>query len=1306
MNSENKREAPLFINWYDSITPEGNDFKAEQSAITKSIGMSINDFNGSGVLNTTPIDLAPLLNTAKPSATNFSKNVLLGGSFDGVGICVDRQPTDTVYGNQLLVTLSGANVKTLHKPKAIIFGKVYDPDEPSGVAKLEILSFDDNEEKVTYNYFVSVICVLFNNFSGGAGRTEILNQAESVQQEGQPIITITEVGPLKVVEHSIVSEQILSPNVDIRDFVTSTPSRRFVDELAYVVNYLQNKSYGATATLNDISKLLLDVSGNPNLPALDSTNPGVILGEKVYLPTNNIQQLSLLMSLESGSSWSGELVIGLRKLQTKSINQFASRIDLEPESFVLFEAAFSYNDLLELGYTLDSTLQEVKFNFIGTPISNPGAVITGDDYYMVTISRRGDISTGKIKFGVGTNRKSNSRFTAFNPQNRRWVDDATADLWFKLNSSAIRVTAGAAYTNEGAMVAVKKTKLAEDGKVISHIEGPLSLATTDVNAGENIVVLEGGQGYEMPAPHQITGNLTYKRKYNRAFISVHSKSTFEELLDNTNNKTKNNPPLVLAVIKDVNSKQDAELAGIIDRVGQLSKNKAYLFDSALTGGYSTEELENILNGKNKIFIPDTTNPTTRYRIRNAKISDIYLGDFNNDGLISSSDLEKENDIFDTFQYQSNNTSHELSDSIAKDIVCYDEVSIKDFVLADIDSNGKVDSTDVGAVETYSESPLPMQAQKPDLIRVYELTLDNVGADSDITVFNSLNPTAQVVSSSEVYFEVATLQDLRAISVGDKLSLSSDNFQTEYQSNLIISSIVHRNDALFEVLVPGAVTLDADNAYVLSFFSQVDPTEQTTSVPDGGGATADFYIRFEPTSPVVGEVTASWISAGAPKKMTFASDLSVTGDGDLEGSSVDRLNGTMELKTGNDVPDNATSITITYFYEPILTLKKCYAIDSMPDGQNTRVKFKVPHADSQVDLSDIGNASSIQIQLSQMHPPDLIKDDSDNDVESCTLVGQTLQLPQLVMRAAVTKSDGTAASLQSPDANTYYIKILSGEPVNMAAKQKLFVSNDLVAVEYKIEQLNFEWTPFNLKVHDVRRFLPSVFKNIDDTFNNKNNSWVPSDLYLTGGELLKAPGVPYHGDIEITKINIDLPIATLLSNSINVYETLIASRSAKPGKTLAGYNAMRFSDGTYVGADDVGQVTALTKNQVRVIPSIGSLNIRNSKIPGEVHYVDVDEVITKLKFELRMGMYFDDQTGMLYFHGEGLRKIIDNEPFVQTTTVRLVLDVALKKCAFKNNIVNINSQDVVQLFSGSFTDISEPKYSISGEMISGDVVGVD
>jgi hypothetical protein len=104
---------------------------------------------------------------------------------------------------------------------------------------------------------------------------------------------------------------------------------------------------------------------------------------------------------------------------------------------------------------------------------------------------------------------------------------------------------------------------------------------------------------------------------------------------------------------------------------------------------------------------------------------------------------------------------------------------------------------------------------------------------------------------------------------------------------------------------------------------------------------------------------------------------------------------------------------------------------------------------------------------------------------------------------------------------------------------------------------------------------------------RNQKVLANDLFLPNGEIYSAPGIPYHGDIEYTTISIPLPPGSIEDCAVDLYTNFIKSDGGTC-KTASGYPAMLYSDGTYVGCEDSGGETDVTKGRVKINQCIASL----------------------------------------------------------------------------------------------------------------------
>lgn len=1522
-NNENNRPQISRVSWFDGIAPENTDFQVDQDSAIIRASDIVNDFSGSGVLQKTPIVLPPILDTSRPNTNNISFSNINAGKYDGLGIFADRQPVDTTYGDQLVINCENVDIPLYSPLKVAIFGKVYDPSIIGGTPTLEFLTFERNGKKATFNYFKSVIAIFFNNFSGGSGRTDIVASSvssinTSINNTGK--ITIREVGPLEVLEHGVILHQIDTPNLLVRDFITSTITRTFKDELTLVINTAQNTGY-ASVSLSDLNQLPLNTSGITTKPFLDNTTSGVLYGQKIFIPTNNIQQLSFSLSLSDDAyGWSGEFVIGIRSLQTKSTNQFANKIDMDPDINILFEASFTQNDLFNNGFILTKVPQEIKFNFIGSVLGQPNGIIIPNQYYIITLTRRADISIGKILIDIGPKILLDSKFTTFSPITRGWIDDSQNDLWFKIYSAAIRVSSGIAYTTDGIMVSLQKTITAQDGSIVSAIAGPYSLAVVDPIASDNIVVLTSIQDYEDKGEHPRTGNLVFLRVIDKVSITIFSTTQFMTLVASTSNINQSNFPIVLGVVNDINNKLNIPFSGVITLPGQVRKDQIVLFNTNIS-----DELLRV----NNIIIPNNSTNGIKYRIVKSVSTTQYLGDFNNDKIFTSSDLVEQAIVQDTFSAQSTNTfsatsfdPYSIFDPRSRDVLGFGKETVENFILADVDGYLTINSIDLARLQ-YLTTTLPaLVMPSPTITTVQELTLENitnVNAPILITKISNIDGYANANSPDQVAFTAINVGDMRAMSVGDIINLSADGYMDGYgryintaYGGLVINKFVQRNDLIIETRFLSNILPVIDTSYVLTFYSQqpvfngklgifgetatevlefiapglifpqdligagiingdilsitgdllgesrngrytisqilnettfrissptikilpgianagieifasdgvTDKLNNTANIqftvntinlitaniqqgdilhitlgpvslngtyiiariisstvftivppaltPQTFNATFEFraagdiivkvpatiinsanlgigptpYIvsgleslapvnlpngvdtlfKFSLTHiPATGIVSVHWVNNGIINTMIFSSGpIQITGDGNPSNSSINRISGEVILDTFLP-PDANTAITIDYRIAPTITLKHCYpTLISSVSPIQTDIEFKVPFSDltpyltSTRDAYGIIGSPYVIIQTNNADPPAMVLD-GYGSVVSGSVTPNTIDpinSVKLPSRNIVMQLRTASGSVPNITTGKYWMQIYSGERVNIQASQKEFLSDTLSfssPINWTIQKNNFEWRSFDMVIKDYRRFLPAAFvsKLPTDKYLSKNKMWVPSDIYVGAGEILQSNGLPYHGDLEVTKINLDLPVTALLSNSINIYNNLIASYKPTPGITRAGQLAMKFSDGSYVGADDFGNDTALTRNQIRIIPTLGSLYLDGYQVSNSPTYTELDEVLTKLHYEIRSGMYFDDGYGILYFHIENILSIFENEPILQTGVVRIAIDVALKKSGFINPVVSINSVDILRLFTNPVNIVPATKYSISGQILSGFTVG--
>lgn len=188
---------------------------------------------------------------------------------------------------------------------------------------------------------------------------------------------------------------------------------------------------------------------------------------------------------------------------------------------------------------------------------------------------------------------------------------------------------------------------------------------------------------------------------------------------------------------------------------------------------------------------------------------------------------------------------------------------------------------------------------------------------------------------------------------------------------------------------------------------------------------------------------------------------------------------------------------------------------------------------------------------------------------------------------------------------FNVTIISGTRVNTFADNLTLLDVPYSTKKYEISYIDFPFTDRFVEICDLRRFITTAFIeekkpdpcecpeddcDIEEECSPvyKSQQYFPGDIYLPHGNILTEPGVPYPGDYEYVNVLMPLPPGTISDCAVNLYETFVALDS--DCKTAAGYPAMKYSDGTYVGCFDAGAVTDLSLNKVKFSHAIASLYV--------------------------------------------------------------------------------------------------------------------
>lgn len=679
------RETLKRVNFYDGQEISEEDLDLEQTAWHDSIANAVDFQSGSGVEQ--EFASQRVLFDTSDVPTSIS-DLLTNNVFDGVpiyetdelGLTTFTQPSDSVKGTQLEVELSGASLPGIFNAKVYVFGTSL-----AGTLTHEVLTFETNEVQVTRTYFTEMIAIMTQDFRGNSNTS--IDGTASRDAGGR--LKISEVVPMKLVRDPIMVSQEIEPTMEYVNFKPADQSKTLNNLLTEI------------AAVNSLSvdDLRINVTATTTR-LLPKATPGLIVGQKFKATTNNIQKVSLLLSVQQDTTalagnqydFSGDIVVGIRKLQTSTQCPTDTipdtSIEFDPELSPLAEVSIDQDGLNNIGITLNGTPKIVDFVFNQSNIGNPAVspVITAGEYYMITISRSGNVSTGNIILQEAANTNAlptetdEMRMSVFS-QNV-WTDVPDSDMWFRVYTSALRVTSGTAF-DEGVQIVSPKTitntSTAEDE---SYIEGNLSLL--DVSSStENYVIVQKSNEFSVPVPHPTTGNSVYSRVEDAPSFSVVSESSLSSLI------SAGNDTIVLGYANDTNTSGNPIITGSIDHPG-LVRSTTFTVIAP-----SSDITTNNLVGS--ILTPNTSKSNLKYRIIDVDVYTDAYGDVNGDGSINSTDVARAQ-VLDGYSKSLEGGSVLSASQLSA--ISNGTVTMEEILRADVTGNDVINILDAQAIQQY------------------------------------------------------------------------------------------------------------------------------------------------------------------------------------------------------------------------------------------------------------------------------------------------------------------------------------------------------------------------------------------------------------------------------------------------------------------------------------------------------------------------------------------------------------------------------------------------------------------------------
>lgn len=603
--------------WFDAEQVDDSDLTLEQNYNATIQSGIINNHIGSGVL---PEVLTQNVLFDSSLVTDFLDGKAISESDVDFHI---SQPADNNFGNQLEIELSDSLAAGKRTVKFAIIGLDFESN-----LQYETFVFRTNEIQVSHKHFTKILVLLFNDFIG--------DPSLSLNLGGR--LVVREAKPLTLSRSPIMIAQDVQPNLFFRDFYMNGTDT-LLTALSAALPYYNIDTLNIYAANAD-QKVLLNG---------DITTQ---IGQKFIATTNNIQKITLLLSarnLELGSeddlAWAGDLVLSIYPLQSNIecpsdvVPELA--IDFSPINIPVAQISVNYDSLKAQGIVLDdgygnSVPQPVDFVFSNSPVAS-GNILTVGNYYAFALKRAGSANKCDILIDVGSDLISNSRITTFT--GTLWVDLPEQDLWFKIYTDAAKVSDGQAYES-GVGVTVEKTTI-----------DPESLATIDYSlkdiqfTGNDVyrAVLSANTDENTPIPDQRTGQPVNSRK--EAVPEIRLLNSIDIV-----NLESASEPLLLGAISDKNKKSfDPASATFLSKLhGATMVNDEIVIrvvdDPTDVGRYDTSvtDLEsNLLNGyfiDAKIY-PNYEKPNIYYRVADAKLCSMVVGDVNGDGIIDNDDLD-------------------------------------------------------------------------------------------------------------------------------------------------------------------------------------------------------------------------------------------------------------------------------------------------------------------------------------------------------------------------------------------------------------------------------------------------------------------------------------------------------------------------------------------------------------------------------------------------------------------------------------------------------------------------------------------
>lgn len=742
-----EREISSRANYFDGQRITEEDLRQDQNYFRDAVSGISHDRGSFGVIDRKKDSDYVLLDLKNISLQNKSYDYIYSGIFDGKTVFVDNQPSDTVFGCRIEVSLIESTSMGRFSTKVLIVGLCFNDLDESGSIQYEILDFKENGSIVSKNYYTKILCISTNNYSGGLidSNKGSFDSFKNLTETSN--ILIKEAKPLSVFSDTINFSQTMIPSHDAYNFGTAYGG--FEGLLDQVL--LPSRSKGEV--YYDFSYEYEELSASGNISD--------VVGQKFISGTNNIQSISLMMSIETDSFWSGDIVFSLHKLSKSSNSRSSSDpISFDPEDRPIAQVALDKADMETIGIFLSSEPKKINIDFSRFECADPSSLkIQKNEYYALIIKRVGDnrqnsiriykgphVSSGKINKNILLSpeekfSKQSYKMFRFDGSNERYVDYSDQSLWMSANTSAIEVMPGSAYSVDGFYLNIPRSVPYVGDTRINNFKNKIDIPLFNKKL---YVVLKRGETYHNLDVHPRTGDYIHTRVSDSVEISF-----IEPPVDLNEN-------LILASVNDKNSRSFLEILGSFTHAGLFETNHFYIIRPS--------EYQKSVNYIGMNFIPDTAcQCNNQYQIIKTELSTYRMGDLDRDGKYTLFDSEIISSI-------SGNT---LNSEATERRLFGGEFGIVDFYLSDLNNDGAVDGFDILKSEDAAKGFINFESGNSiEILKVYFENISDVYSDF---IFEGSGTTQ--ASTNNLEFLSDDSKKALAIRVGDIVTLSSSEIDT-------------------------------------------------------------------------------------------------------------------------------------------------------------------------------------------------------------------------------------------------------------------------------------------------------------------------------------------------------------------------------------------------------------------------------------------------------------------------------------------------------------------------------------------------